>query len=653
MMLESRRLWLLALLLQLPLLLALWPYLHGWVVLAILACQGWRGLTLWRGWPSPARYLRLLLTFAALALLLLGARGSGLLATLINLLCLAYGLKFLELSRERDMEPLLVVIFFLIALSLIERQSLPWALLLGAVYLLAIAALVLACWPQGQSPQKPALLALLLAFPLQAGLFLLLPRLPPLWQVPQSHLARSGLSERVAAGEIGSLLQSGELAFRVTFGGALPLASERYFPVLRQEWFDGDAWQLAPPLLAWRRKQWPQPVTATVAGPPGSDEYEIIAEPQQLRWLPALENPVPRSGPVQLSPANTLYRLDDGSQRIGYRVTRGGQARADEQVRRRNLQLPSQGNPMARELARQWQGEPPTHLAERLLELFARGGFAYTLTPPLLGADPVDGFLFTQRRGFCAHYASAAAFLLRAAGIPARLVSGYQGGEWNPQGEYLALYQYDAHAWVEYLDEQGKWQRLDPTAVVAPERLTGAEEAGQGLLSPLRYRQLAWLTPLRLWWASVDYHWSRWVLNYDASTLWQRLTTPWPSLRRHLPWLILGGLTLFSLPLLLLLHDGEGRVARPWRPLLRRAARRELAPLAGESLPLWCERLAERLPELGHPLRRCAWLHRRLHYAPLSTRQRGRTARALKRRLRQVARNWSAAIRGDTADDKG
>ncbi|MHA7000006.1 transglutaminase family protein [Aeromonas schubertii] len=655
MMLESRRLWLLALLLQLPLLLALWPYLHGWVVIAILACQGWRGVTLWRAWPMPGRPLRLLLTLSALALLLLEARGSGLLATLINLLCLGYGLKFLELSRERDMEPLLVVLFFLIALSLIERQSLPWALLLGAVYLLGITALVLASWPEGRAPHRPALLALLLALPLQVGLFLLLPRLPPLWQVPQSHVARSGLDEKVEPGAISTLLRSGELAFRVTFDGGLPLPAERYFPVLRQEWFDGRAWQPTPALQAWRRKQWPQPVAETISGPPGQGEYEIIAEPQRLRWLPALEHPMPRSGPVLLSPADTLYRLDDGSQRIGYRVARGERGRADEQTRQRNLQLPAQGNPKSRELARQWRGESPDALARRLLSLFAREGFSYTLTPPLLGADPVDEFLFGQRLGFCVHYASAAAFLLRAAGVPARLVSGYQGGEWNPQGGYLTLYQYDAHAWVEYLDQRGRWQRLDPTAVVVAERLGEGETSAEGLLSPLRYRQLAWLTPLRLWWASIDYHWSRWVLNYDASTLWQRLTAPWPSLRRHLPWLILGGLLLCALPLLWLLREEEPGVARPWRPLLRRATQRGLALQAGESLPLWCERMARQLPILSLPLRRCAWLHRRLHYAPLSKSQQAKAARALRRRLRQILRGWSAATRGPAVppDAKG
>ena len=159
----------------------------------------------------------------------------------------------------------------------------------------------------------------------------------------------------------------------------------------------------------------------------------------------------------------------------------------------------------------------------------------------------MDDFLFESRRGFCGHYATATAFVLRAVGVPARLVTGYLGGEWNPRGNYLEVHQFDAHAWVEYLDEQNRWQRLDPTAAVAPSASRGMPAALGGEFaaadpSPAALSQLGSAQPVALVGANLDYQWTRWVLNYDAASLWQQLGQRWPVLAGHTHWLILAAL---------------------------------------------------------------------------------------------------------------
>jgi transglutaminase-like putative cysteine protease len=202
-------------------------------------------------------------------------------------------------------------------------------------------------------------------------------------------------------------------------------------------------------------------------------------------------------------------------------------AQPDENIQRQDLQLPSKGNPQARQWAKDLlRSHPqPDALVEAMLDYFSREAFHYTLKPPVLGADSIDSFLFDSRRGFCAHYAGAMTFVLRAAGIPARVVAGYQGGELNPDGNYLTVRQFDAHAWVEYWQPRVGWRSVDPTAAVAPQRIEqGLEQAlaadeaflEDSPMSALRYRNVPWINALRLSWDNVNYGWQRWVLGYQG-----------------------------------------------------------------------------------------------------------------------------------------
>ncbi|WP_303846526.1 transglutaminase TgpA family protein [Aeromonas sobria] len=653
MLLDNRRLLPLIALQQLLLVAALWPQLQLWVVTVGATTLGIRAMMLWRGWPPlPARWLALL-AITTVVLLGLQWRGLGTLPALINLLWLGYSLKMIEVRRERDIELVLLLAFFLIALALVQRQSIGWTAGLAVALWLAVTALVAAIAPEQKRPWRSAGGALLLALPLLITLFLLLPRLPPLWQMPTTSRALSGLAEELAPGDISELVNSSELAFRVTFADGPPPARERYFPVIRQEVFDGQRWLLSPEIKAWQRAV---PVQTALNSLPESPlpagSYEVIAEPQRHRWGFALSEPRLLAGPVLLTPLDTLYRQGSGEVAIRYRIGQSeAQPEDDSQAAQRNLQLPGGGNPRARAHGQGLAVRYPerAELVAALLEQFRSQSYYYTLTPPRLGSDGVDGFLFDTKRGFCGHYAMATAFVLRAAGIPARLVSGYLGGEWNPRGNYLAVHQFDAHAWVEYLDEGGSWRRVDPTAAVAPERIEGGvrealsdEFTAADPLALQRYRNWALLNQLRWWGSNIDYQWSRWVIGHDAGQLWQHIGLRWPSLAGHTPWLILASLMLVallvSLPLLLPARQPPER--RIWQPLLKRGKRSGYPPDPAESMGAWCERLARLRPDLTHSLLQAAWLYRRWRYAPLSERQQRRSWRQLKRRLHRICHCW-------------
>ncbi len=635
--------------LQLLLLPALWPQLQLWLVAAAALALLVRAGQLWRGWRAPRPWWLASIAALAALLILVQAKALGVLATLINLLWLGYSLKFLEARRDRDVELVLVVAFFLVALAFIFRQSIGWALYLWLPIIAAVSALVAAVSPAGVRLWRHAGWTLLVALPLAVALFLLLPRLPPMWRMPLTDQARSGLSEEIAPGDINELVKSAELAFRVSFEGDPPAAGERYFPVMKQERFDGRSWSLSFQVQQWQLQ--PQLSNALPPPPRQADGplYRVIAEPQRHRWAFALAAPVPLDDQVVISPSTTLYRREDGQERLSYALASGpALQQATAEARELNLRLPAVGNPEARQWAAQLarQHGSSEAISAEILRTFRVQPYHYSLKPPLLGADSIDDFLYRSRRGFCGHYASATAFVLRAAGVPARLVSGYQGGEWNPQGNYLAVYQFDAHAWVEYVDSHGNWQRLDPTAAVAPERVEDgainavdlAELPAINRLALARYRDWPLLSQARLWLANLDYQWTRRVLNYDSNQLWLQFGHWWPSLRAHTAWLVLGALgAVAALVAALLLRPARRPLlVRLWLPLRRYGQALGLSPQPGESLSGYAERL---LPLAAQPrlLQRIAWLYRRWRFAPLHRQQQRRYLRQLKRRLRQLA----------------
>jgi len=498
--------------------------LPWWLTLYLTVLFTWRLFMLRRSWPAPGRWLRL--TLVALGIVavyrhygtILGRdAGSALLATML-------ALKFLELRRLRDYMLALFLIYFLIVVGFLYSQDVWLVLYLLAVFVATTATLVRVALPgvHGRRALRIALVLLAQALPLMLVMHLLFPRLQgALWGLPRDAFAgRTGLSEQLQPGSINQLSLSDEVAFRAYFPEAVPKPAERYWRTLVLTHTDGRTWTRAPGVRATPGFEPEGPALP----------YLLALEPSGKPWIPVLELPV-------RWPANLSWRHDftlvaaqpieqrqvlDFDARLRYRA----RTLRDDERRAALAQPPPSARVQA--LARRLRTGRDEDTIQAALAYFRREPFFYTLEPPLLGADPTDEFLFDTRRGFCEHYAAAFVVLMRAAGLPARLVTGYQGGEFNRANRSLIVRQADAHAWAEvWLAERG-WTRVDPTAAVAPERIDYGAEGLRRLLArggrPGTAADVAleldWLERLRrdsrLALDAVQSAWQRWVLGYDT-----------------------------------------------------------------------------------------------------------------------------------------
>nr|WP_265584069.1 DUF3488 and transglutaminase-like domain-containing protein [Chitinimonas koreensis] len=286
----------------------------------------------------------------------------------------------------------------------------------------------------------------------------------PLWRLPQDRAAaRSGLADSMSPGSFSNMSKNDEVAFRVEFDGDRPEQSLLYWrgPVFDD--YDGVSWTQAPPGGG------PSPRVER-AGGGASVRYSIMLEPHQRPWLLALDLPLALPPETRLTERLQLIgrRVVDKRLRLELESTTAYRAARQEEPERleRALALPDGFNPRARAVAERWRTLAPAARIDEALRFFGRQGLQYTLAPPLYGRDAVDDFVFDGRQGFCEHFAGAFVFMLRAAGLPARVVGGYQGGEDN--GGYLIVRQADAHAWAEVWLEGEGWRRVDPTFAVAP-----------------------------------------------------------------------------------------------------------------------------------------------------------------------------------------
>lgn len=524
------------------LLLAIGPHamrLPAWVLLVGAIAVGWRYRVHQGAWSFPGRVVRLLLVL--MAFLAVGLQWHALhgLEPTVALLVIAAVLKAIELRSLRDCFVIVFVAYFLVACQLLFEQEMPYA----AYALLAsigVTAALIAC-QQGEAatgfphPLAVASRMLLQALPLMLLLFVLFPRIAPLWSIPRDGTAaRTGPSATMSPGDVVRLGASPELAFRASFDTAVPPPRELYWRGLVLSEFDGRQWRQG--VLARMESEFAlggasHPGLQRARWLPGgpSSSYEVILEPSNQPWLYVLGYPTGFDTSLRLGSDYRLMYSRPVVQRLRYRVQADLAATLEPELsllrRQAELQLPKGFNPRALAQASAWRAESGSDEAymERLLRWFNEAGFVYTLSPPRLGRDSVDEFLFGERRGFCEHYASAFTVLLRAAGIPARVVVGYQGGERNPWQGYLLVHQYDAHAWSEaWLPGRG-WVRFDPTAAVSPERIEtgvgdalGAEFLASSPLTIERYRNVRLLGWLRMRWDTLGYYWARSVLNYDG-----------------------------------------------------------------------------------------------------------------------------------------
>ena len=576
-------------------------HLPGWCSAFAGLMFAWRAFITWRETKLPlrlpSRWLLMFLMALALGATLythrtLFGRDAG-----VTFVTVLLSLKLLETRTRRDAVVAIFLSYFLILTNFFYSQSIATAALMLLSLVLITAALIAANRDAGEMPVLPQMrlagVIILQAFPMMLLLFVLFPRVQgPLWGLPvDAQAGVSGLSDSMSPGLITRLSLSDGIAFRVRFSGPAPRASDLYWrgPVLSL--FDGRNWRVQSANPS-------RPARFEAAGPPF--DYEVTLEPSGKPWLFALEMPtrLPDFGkltadlqPVTEKLVNHRLRYEARSH-PGYRPIPTEES-ADLLP---YLALPPRSNPRTRELIAGWlfEGANPVQLVERALRHFRTEEFFYTLDPPLLDNHPVDEFLFIARRGFCEHYASAFVVMMRIGGVPARVVTGYQGGEINPVDGVFTVRQSDAHAWTEVWLRGRGWTRVDPTAAVSPARvergMSGAlpERFTPPLLSRLAGRWGGtWLNQVRFNWEALANHWNQFVLNYSPDrqreTL-ERIGIRSPTWQDMVIAMALGvGLVSLAVTGWLLRAVRErDPVQRAWLALCARLARKGLAREAHE-----------------------------------------------------------------------
>ncbi len=538
--------------------------------------------------------------------------------------------KLWELYKRRDAYVVLNLSLFVLAALFLMNQGLVTTLevIIGTiVILLAFIALNDDGNVRGDGRLRTLGILGVGALPLLVVLFLFFPRLPPLWSVQLSgQQATTGVSDSMSPGDFASLSQSTALAFRVEFADEPPPQHELYWRGLVFSDFDGVTWRPSPSTQQqWQpTKQIPVWIEQALATVPNEvqlapNNYEVILEPTQQNWLFGLDYPFTQRTDVSITSEFTLLKDLPVTQQLSYNVLRFASMRIDpvldEASRRINLALPNDGNPQARALAQQLfaqSGSDPVRYMQALEGWINQSEFRYTLSPPRLNDNRIDEFLFETRAGFCEHYSSSFTFMMRAAGIPARVVAGYQGGEPSRGGNVWEVRQMDAHAWTEvWLEGQG-WVRVDPTSFVAPERVEqgmdaltqaqGAAMFGDGAGAQISYQQYQMLQTLRRLSDQASYYWQKDVVGYDqdkqAGSLlkWFNIS----SFMQQIVWLTASAIVVISVLVLIIWKRRRKR----WHPadlplakLSKRISKNDklLARDESEGQLAWLERLADSL----------------------------------------------------------
>jgi len=442
----------------------------------------------------------------------------------------------------------------------------------------------------------------------------------PLWGLPQdAYSGMTGLSDTMTPGNLASLAQSDAMAFRAEFQGASPPSALRYWrgPVLWD--FDGRTWSVGPNYLA------------DFVAPHGgrqSYRYEVVIEPHNRYWLFALETVATLPEGARMSYDGQLVSTSPVRERRRYELTSviapDGEMRDSEGTLRRALRLPQGSNPRASALAAQWRSESANdeQVVLRAIDFLRQGRYQYTLEPALLGTHSVDEFLFNTHEGFCEHFSSAFVFLMRSAGIPARVVTGYQGGELNPVDNIITVRQSDAHAWAEVFLRPRGWVRVDPTAAAVPGRVESglARAVPQTGALPLMMRpQLEWLRGVRDRWEAVAHKWNVWVLGYNPERQRELMSlaglrdADWRTLTAVL-FSFLGAMTLILLAWSLRRMARPDPVQKAWRAFCQKLAKRGVERAANEGPRDYAARAARAIPAARVSILRIGALYIGLRY---------------------------------------
>ncbi|NNJ65273.1 MAG: DUF3488 domain-containing transglutaminase family protein [Xanthomonadales bacterium] len=554
----------------------------------------------------------------------------------VSLLMVMLSLKLVECYRIRDARLVVSFSLFLCTTQFLFTQGILMPLYGAAIVILALVTLThlhrKEAWAhRGEPPVVRASLVselgfslrlLALAVPLGLAFFVLFPRLAsPLWGIPETTLdSKSGLSDSMSPGSIQSLFMDDTPAFRVEFAGEVPRPDQLYWrgPVFWR--FDGSTWKSG----FYGRNVAAEDLPKAGAG---SWTYTVQLEPNERNWLFTLDYPVRPPADARISMDFQVLRREPVIQLMQYTATSEpdfiDSPRLSDTLRTEALAVPEDSSPRTRELVRRWRQETANDkaFAERVLRHFNEQEFHYSLESPLLGNEPVDEFLFDTRMGYCEHYASSFTVMMRLAGIPARVVTGYQGGWYNALGDYLLVRQSDAHAWSEIWLAGSGWVRVDPTAAVSPLRIQRGSLTA--LSAPRHLLDYSWLRSLRNSVDIVQQRWNDWVIEYSAGRQ-ARLLSPLgldrlsPAALVVMLFVAIAVLGALLLPLAFRVRGPSTRdpLRKLWERFLKRLRRGgfESAPSLGPTE--LAEAASGRLPSDSEAIRHIAELYSRSRYSP-------------------------------------
>lgn len=606
------------------------------VALIALAPLAWRFGSEWYGWKPLPAWVRHSATAAGLAILFVSYGDLAGRRAAVSLLAVMLSLKMIECYRIRDARLVVSFSLFLCATQFLFTQSILMPFYGGMTIILALVTLAqlqrTEAWAhEGTAPAVRAsviselgfsLRLLALAVPIGMALFILFPRLSsPLWGIPDTTLdSKTGLSDSMSPGSIQDLFMDDSPAFRVEFSGNVPSSDQLYWrgPVLWR--FDGHTWKSG--FYGHTIQASTMPVLSG-----NTWEYTVQLEPNERNWLFALDYPATVPPDTRLTMDYQLVRRHPVIQLTQYGVVSNPDFIDTPELRAplymQALDYPTGRNPRTQRLIREWRRETPDDKAfiQRVLQHFNQEPFHYSLNAPFLGVHSVDDFIFDTKTGFCEHYASSFAVMMRMAGIPARIVTGYQGGWFSDLGDYLLVRQSDAHAWTEVWLQGDGWTRVDPTAAVSPLRVESGSLSALG--SPRHVLDYDWIRSIRNSADIVQQRWNDLIIEYGAGQQ-ARLFAPL-GLGHMTPSMLVGVLFAITLvssaiifPIVLRIKGPASKdpVQKIWQKFLKRLLSAGYKPRASDGAMELARSASIVLPAVSSRIYDIADLYTRSRYAP-------------------------------------
>lgn len=639
-----------------------------WISVVALSCVAWRLLIHSGRVDYPSRPVRVAVVLFTLVVSFSQIRNIGIgLESAASLLALGFVFKLIEMRQKRDIYVVISLCFVMSMVAFLYSQSALTTLYVALVITVVMGAMVAlnraSSAADTRGTAKLAIKIAVQALPLTIVLFIVFPRIAPLWAVPmQTGVNSTGVTDEMSPGDISQLGRSAELAFRVQFddAAAAPAHEHLYWRGLVLDHFDGTTWRRT-------RNSSSYSVAASLAdfrisyddrirtlGEPLS--YNVILEPTQQPWLFALHLAEDVNDEFFSGRNFELFNNGRITQRLSYDLRSYLQNQTDilllGSARNRSLDLPEAGNERSRDFARELRATASSDrdYANTVLGHFRQNEYFYTLNAPLLGENRIDEFLFDTMAGFCEHYASSFTYLMRAAGIPARVVVGYHGAEANPYENYLMVYQYNAHAWSEVWFEGEGWVRYDPTGAVSPTRIEqGVQEAlrddpafmEDDLFSAARFGGIGWLNAMRLRLDAIEYEWNQLVVNYDEDVQFELFERLFGEVTEQKVIVLMGTLAMVVIIAVgFTVISFEPRIQRTplnrfYRSVCRELARVNLVRQPGEGPIAFRDRVCAARPELAEAMTELTDRYVRLSYreASLSDAEQKNQLQALKAEL--------------------